>query len=43
MRKLTCALTALLLAIILSGCNTVNGIGEDIQSGGKALSKASGK
>ena len=31
---------ALMFTAILSGCNTVHGVGQDIQSGGKALSRA---
>lgn len=27
--------------ILLSGCNTVNGLGQDIQAGGKAISGSS--
>ncbi len=27
---------------VLAGCNTVSGVGKDIQSGGQAIEKASG-
>ena len=38
MRKLT-ALIAV-LAALLAGCNTVQGIGKDIEKGGEAIQKA---
>ena len=38
MRKLT-ALIAV-LAALLAGCNTVQGIGKDIKKGGEAIEKA---
>ncbi|MDD2335483.1 MAG: entericidin A/B family lipoprotein [Geobacteraceae bacterium] len=28
---------------LLSGCHTVKGVGEDIQSGGKAIERSSGE
>ncbi len=28
------------LAVLLSGCNTVKGIGKDIEKGGEAIQKA---
>lgn len=30
---------ALIAALALSGCNTVQGVGKDIQAGGKAVEK----
>lgn len=37
-------ITALLLAIgLLAGCNTMKGLGEDIQKGGEVLEKAASK
>jgi predicted small secreted protein len=36
------ALAALCVAL-LAGCNTVKGLGKDIQSGGQAIEKSSGK
>lgn len=32
-----------LCAAILAGCNTVKGVGKDIESGGKAIERSSGK
>ncbi|SPQ01293.1 entericidin A membrane lipoprotein, antidote entericidin B [Candidatus Sulfobium mesophilum] len=32
-----------LCAVILAGCNTVKGLGKDIESGGKAIERSSGK
>jgi len=29
-----------LLAALLSGCNTVRGIGEDVEQGGKAIQRS---
>jgi entericidin B len=39
------ALTALvaLCVTVLAGCNTVKGVGKDIESGGKAIERSSGK
>ncbi len=31
------------LCIVLSGCHTVHGIGQDVQSAGHALERAAGK
>lgn len=38
MSRLTVALAALFIALGLGACNTVRGAGEDIQSGGEAIS-----
>ncbi len=32
-----------LLAVLLAGCNTVTGLGKDIQQGGEALERAGKK
>jgi predicted small secreted protein len=32
-----------LCVAILAGCNTVKGVGKDIESGGKAIERSSGK
>ena len=32
-----------LLAVLLSGCNTVSGLGKDIKQGGEALERAGKK
>jgi entericidin B len=37
------AFTALLSAVLLTGCNTLHGVGKDIESGGKAIQKSTGK
>ncbi len=36
-------LTILVMALCLSACNTVNGIGKDLESAGKAVQKTSEK
>jgi len=41
MRKIFVA--TLLLVIVLSGCNTMRGIGQDIERGGQAIEKAASK
>ncbi len=38
--KKTAALCLALLAFTLSGCNTVQGIGQDVQRAGNALERA---
>ncbi|MBC9130102.1 entericidin A/B family lipoprotein [Frischella sp. Ac13] len=43
MRKIVLMLSSLLIVLAVAGCHTVKGVGEDIQSGGKALSNASGE
>jgi predicted small secreted protein len=40
MNKPTLLLTALLLALCLTACNTVRGIGKDIEKGGEAIQRA---
>lgn len=37
MRKLLALIAAVTVALTASGCNTVNGIGEDIEAGGEAI------
>jgi predicted small secreted protein len=34
---------AISTAMLLAGCQTIEGMGKDVQSGGKAISKASSK
>ncbi len=34
---------AFMCVVILAGCNTVKGVGKDIESGGKAIERSSGK
>ena len=36
-RKLLLACAALFAALTLAGCNTVEGVGEDLQDGGRAI------
>ena len=43
MRKIAATLLVLLGLALLTGCNTMHGIGKDIESGGKAVERASGK
>ena len=43
MKHIVTALIALLALGLLSGCNTVAGMGKDIEKGGEVLQKASGK
>ena len=40
MKKLMLAMMALVAAVALSACNTVQGIGKDIEKGGEAIQKA---
>ncbi|WP_324768304.1 MULTISPECIES: entericidin A/B family lipoprotein [Pokkaliibacter] len=40
MRKGLLVMMTLLLGLSLSGCNTMSGIGKDIQKGGQAIEKA---
>ena len=38
--KHTAALLAMALAFLLTGCNTVKGVGQDVQRAGGALERA---
>ena len=40
-RKMKLAGPALAALVILAGCNTIAGIGRDLQAGGEAISQAS--
>ncbi|KKW68217.1 entericidin [Lampropedia cohaerens] len=41
MKKLVFGLLASFIALVaLTGCNTVQGVGQDVQEGGKAIEKA---
>ena len=40
MKKLISTMCVLALGAILAACNTVEGVGKDIQSGGKAIERA---
>jgi entericidin B len=43
MRKANMILLSLIAALVLSGCNTVQGVGKDLKQGGEALERASKK
>ncbi|OYY74738.1 MAG: entericidin [Gammaproteobacteria bacterium 28-57-27] len=34
------AVVVLVVSVMLAACNTVEGVGKDVQSGGKAIEKA---
>jgi len=38
--KKTMTLFVLFIAIVLAGCNTVRGVGQDIEKGGEAIQKS---
>lgn len=40
MKKLSLSILVCSLGFFLTGCNTVKGVGEDIQDGGAAIEKA---
>jgi predicted small secreted protein len=42
-RKIGAAVMFLVCIWTLSGCHTVHGVGEDIESGGRAIERSSGK
>lgn len=39
-KRFTLATLALFLTVLATGCNTMEGIGQDIKKGGQALEKA---
>ncbi len=39
-RKITLLLSALTMSVVVTGCNTVKGFGEDVQSVGRAGEEA---
>lgn len=41
--KIAATLLVLMGLTLLTGCNTFHGLGKDIESGGKAVERASGK
>ena len=43
MKKIAAILIALSAALLLGGCNTVNGVGQDVQRAGGALERAANK
>ncbi len=42
-RKANMILLALVAAFVLSGCNTVEGVGKDLKKGGEAIERAGKK
>jgi len=42
-RKIAAAAVLLMCMWILSGCHTVHGVGQDIESGGRAIERSSGE
>ena len=43
MKKIAAILIALSAALLLAGCNTVKGVGQDVQRAGGALERAANK
>jgi entericidin B len=43
MRKITIAVVLFMCMWMLSGCNTLHGVGKDVESGGQAIERSSGK
>ena len=43
MRKIASIVVLLMSMWVLSGCHTVHGVGQDIESGGQAIERSSGK
>ncbi|MEW6713641.1 MAG: entericidin A/B family lipoprotein [Nitrospirota bacterium] len=43
LRNIAVAAVLLICVWTLSGCHTVHGLGQDIESGGKAIERSSGK
>jgi len=43
MIRMISATVLLLCMLILSGCHTVHGVGQDLESGGRAIERSSGK
>jgi len=43
MRKIAIAVVFLMCMWMLSACNTVHGIGKDVERGGEAIERSSGK
>ena len=42
-KKFALAALITMCVTVLAGCNTVKGVGKDIESGGKAIERSSGK
>jgi entericidin B len=43
MKRIAIAVVLLMCIWMLSGCNTLHGIGKDVESGGQAIERSSGK
>jgi len=43
MRKTNIVLLSLLAAFVLSGCNTLQGVGKDLKQGGESIERAAKK
>ncbi len=43
MRKIAVAAVFLMCLWMLSGCNTMHGVGKDVERGGEAIERSSGK
>ena len=43
MRKIAIAVVFIMCMCMLSGCNTVRGVGQDVERGGEAIERSSGK
>jgi len=43
MRKANIILISLLAAFVLSGCNTLQGVGKDLKQGGESIERAAKK
>jgi entericidin B len=43
MIRMISATVLLLCMLIMSGCHTVHGVGQDVESGGRAIERSSGK
>lgn len=43
LRKMLMLVLGIAMTTLIAGCNTVNGVGKDVQSGGKAISNSAEK
>jgi predicted small secreted protein len=43
LEKIAALITLAGFALVVAGCNTVEGLGQDVQAGGKAIEKAADK
>jgi len=43
LRKIAASVVLLICMWTLSACHTVHGVGEDVESGGRAIERSSGK